>query len=151
MDAWAADAFKKWYGDKPRPPHFAGAVDAARRGESAAEEQLAELADNRRLPDLVRATAGLEMGRFDTRDRFERAAGLLEDSSAQVRATAAANLQGAPPAQLRKWLTPLLNDPVRLVRTEAARTLAETPLNDLRGLHRDAPPSPQPKNLNPKK
>ena len=62
----------------------------------------------------------------------------MDDPDPQVRAAAAGNLQGAPAQTLLRLLPPLLEDPVRLVRTEAARVLAAAPSTELDGRQRQA-------------
>jgi tetratricopeptide (TPR) repeat protein len=61
----------------------------------------------------------------------------LDDSDPQVRVAAISNLQGRLDAQrLVMSLVPLLNDPLRVVRTEAARVLATVPASAMRGAER---------------
>jgi tetratricopeptide (TPR) repeat protein len=51
----------------------------------------------------------------------------LMDEEALIRQTAVSNIQPAEPEELAKLLAPTLYDPVRTVRTEAARRLAGDP------------------------
>lgn len=140
VDKLMAAATEKWYPEsrKQRGQHFAHALAMARNGDLAAERPLAETADNKRLPAIVRATALMELARFGTRFGLEVSLSALNDPDPQVRAAAIANLQGMPPRELIKALTPLLHDPVRLVRTEAARVLAAAPGAEMRGSQRHA-------------
>lgn len=143
VDAEMMEACREWYGDKPRGPrerpHFAYSLAKARRGEPEAEQDLAATATDPRLPAVIRATAMLELGRFDTREALDAVVEGLADSDPQVRAAAAGNLQGRlPPEELVGLLAPLLSDRVRLVRTEAARVLSTAPQDLLRRGQRDA-------------
>ncbi len=142
VDREMNEAFQEWYGAQREEPlrperHFATAIDAARRGEPSAVEDLIRIASDARVPTIVRATALRELGQFDSRRSIGAAVELLEDTSPQVRAVAVGNLQGRlSQEQLARELGPLLSDPIRLVRTEAARVLATIPSQSLRGSQR---------------
>ena len=122
-DAWAADAVAVW-SDAPPPPHFAPAFAAGRAGDRAAEPALAVLAADRGQPAIVRATA-LELLRPRGRAGVAAARAALDDPDPLVRATAAGGLDALGPPARRAALDPLLSDPIRAVRLEAARALAE--------------------------
>ena len=124
-DAWAADAVAGWSDDAP-PPHFATAFAAGRAGDRAAGPDLAAIAADRGQPAIVRATA-LELLRPLGLGRAGVAAAraTLDDPDPLVRATAAGGLDPLGPPARRAALAPLLADPVRAVRLEAARALAE--------------------------
>jgi predicted CXXCH cytochrome family protein len=139
VDQWSRDRFVEWYGEKKDiETHFANALTKARVGDPVAVELLKQIAGDRRVSNVVRATCLLELGQFGAEHANELSIKLLHDSNAQVRATAVANLQGLPARKLTELLTPLLADPVRLVRTETARVLARLPRTELRGSQRKA-------------
>lgn len=139
IDAAMHKAVREWYGENAerRGPHYGQALAAARRDAPGAESRLIELAKSGRVPAIVRATAAMELGRFGTRSSTAALIEALGDPDPQVRAAAAANLQGQPAEELVRPLLPLLEDSSRLVRTEAARTLAAVPRSDMRGRDRD--------------
>jgi tetratricopeptide (TPR) repeat protein len=143
VDQEMYEAFQEWYADQREEPlrpekHFANALDAARRGDPTAADDLIRVASDGRVPVIVRATALRELGQFDSRSSIAAAVDLLQDSAPQVRAAAAGNLQGRlDQDELVRQLAPLLGDPVRLVRTEAARVLATVPSGALRGAQRE--------------
>ena len=121
---WAADAVARWFPDgRRRTPHFGTALAAGRRGALGADRTLAALAANPATPAIARATALslLEQPHADTLRRGATEAdplvrlGVLE---------AAGRLE--PGARLAA-IQPLLRDPVRAVRIEAARGLADVP------------------------
>lgn len=122
---WAAEITRSWRGARPPPPaHYGETLHAARRGAGDATDRLLALAADRDQPGIARATA-LELlynqARPNDRLTIER---LLTDDDALVRRAAA----GAPPqpdlAARVKLLLPLIEDPARTVRMEAARLLA---------------------------
>jgi tetratricopeptide (TPR) repeat protein len=135
-------AFQEWYGAQREEPlrpekHFAVAIDAARRGEPGAVEDLIRLAGDARVPAIVRATALRELGQYDSRGSIAAAVELLTATAPQIRAVAVGNIQGRlSQDQLSRARAPLLGDPIRLVRTEAARVLATIPSESLRGSQR---------------
>ena len=122
-DAWAAAAVAGW-SDAPPPPHFAPTIAAGRAGDRAAAPDLAALAADPDHPAIVRATA-LELLRPLGQTGIAAARTALNDPDPLVRATAVGGLEPLPLAARRSILEPLLADPVRAVRLEAARVLAE--------------------------
>ena len=142
---WAADKIVEWYGPQPasgpqpatgpkrrQDPHYGEILHAGRRGAAEAEEQLAELARNRNVGPIVRATAvSLLATRYFSRESQAAVQTALEAPEALSRATALRAYDGwrvtspRETEELRRRVGPFLNDPVRLVRTEAARLLAQ--------------------------
>jgi len=120
---WAAEAIDRWYPrDVPRPSHFAEAFAMAWAGRSEAAPALERVFSDSKQPGIVRATALELLAGYADVDALERG---TRDEDPLVRAVAA---HGFPdPAQAAKLLAPLLSDPVRLVRVEAARALAGVP------------------------
>jgi len=123
---WSADWVVEWYGpERRRHPHFAEAIAAGRAGDPAAFESLVALAGDPEQPAIVRATA-LELLSQYGPPALDSLAAATRDQEPLLRATAAARLVGMPPEQ-RLAAMPLLEDPIRAVRIEAARVLAELP------------------------
>jgi len=136
VDTEMEEACREWYGEKPKgprdKPHFAFTLAQARRGDPQAEDPLIDTATDARLPAVIRATAMLELSQYGSQASLAAAMDALTDPDPQVRATAIGNLQGRlPPDQLLTALLPPLSDPVRLVRTEAARVLSTAPIDSL--------------------
>src|SRR5262249_28583597 len=122
---WAMAAVEKWYAHPAgRSPHYGEALAAARAGSSTAEAELGAVANDRRQTAIARATA------LNTR-RGPGGAGAIvtaaKDEDPAVRAAAAAGLARIPAAERVAAAPPLLRDPVRSVRIEAARALASVP------------------------
>ena len=141
IDAEMQKSCDEWYGDKLREPsrkkHFAFTLDAARRGEPGAEQELVDVIGDGRIPGIVRATALQELGTYGTRLNTSVSMRCLDDSDPQVQVAAIGNLQGRlADDRLIMSLVPLLTDPLRVVRTEAARVLATVPTSEMRGAQR---------------
>lgn len=139
LDKWSDAAIEKWYGkQRKREPHFAETLHAARSNAPDAEAKLLELLGKRSMPAIARATAALELRTYLNPQQTESgvikalAAG-LKDDEIQVRAACVIALQGAQDATARKLLLPLIDDPSRLVRTEAGRILARLPNSEFSG------------------
>ncbi len=128
---WSADAYTKWYGIS-RKPHFGTVIAAGREGKPEALEDLVRLAEDRLYPAIVRATA-LQLLRMY---RDETVLGALRrafiDEEPLVRQTAASNADFFQDKERADLIGPLLWDPVRAVRIEAARSLAAIPADVLK-------------------
>jgi tetratricopeptide (TPR) repeat protein len=123
---WSADWVVKWYGSaRRRDPHYAEAITAGRAGKPAAFEPLVAMAGDQEQPDIVRATA-LELLSQYGPAALDSLVAAARAEEPLLRATAAARLVSLPPEQ-RLAAVPLLEDPIRAVRIEAARVLAELP------------------------
>jgi len=120
---WSVDAFTKWYGEA-RKPHFGTVLAAARAGEPGAVNGLYTLVESALYPTIVRATALSALQAFPgdrTTTVMQRA---LADEEALLRHTAVSSVVVQSPEQLVELLAPLLFDPVRAVRIQAASQLA---------------------------
>jgi predicted CXXCH cytochrome family protein len=125
-NAWSADTLIKWYGQRQRS-HYGTILSAGRQGDPAAMKDLIKLAADRLYPTIVRATALAQLAAYppdQTRAAIDRA---LADEEALVRYTAVRNINAPDANQLLKLVAPLLYDPVKGVRIEAARSLAGIP------------------------
>lgn len=123
---WAVQHFTRWYG-LTQKPHYGPVLAAGRARSPDAAPRLVELARDRLRPVIVRATA-LELLRgypgAETEAALREALG---DEEPLLRAAAADTLEGLSPDQALKLFFPLLNDPARAVRLQAARHLAAVP------------------------
>ena len=125
---WAADAVVKWYGaNRRQEPRFVAAMDAGRRGTLTAEKQLAALITDSEQPGIARATALSLLPQYVTSITFPAIQAGLNDTDALVRREAIRALEPLPPRDRLELAGPLLADPIRSVRIEAARLLAGTP------------------------
>ncbi len=123
---WSDEAVTKWYGPGRRP-HYGEIVDRGRRQEPETRDELIRLAGDPLYPVIVRATALALLGGYsgkETAEAFERA---LMDDEALIRRTALDGMTVHNPQSEQRWVSPMLYDPVKAVRIEAARLLAEDP------------------------
>ncbi len=123
---WARAAVVKWYGEDVKP-HFGAAFDEARRGRAGADGKLAALIADAETPAIARATA-LEML---TINPSSRAPSILEgsflDEDPLVRLGSLESATLLSPSERHRAVVPLLKDPVRTVRFEAAVALSSVP------------------------
>ncbi len=124
---WSDDYMTKWYGPGRRP-HFGVILDAGHKRQPEAREELIHLAGDQLYPVIVRATAiqllnGYTAGE-DTDDLLLLA---LMDEEALIRRTALEFLALSDPGRQSELIVPMLYDPVRAVRIEAAVRLAGEP------------------------
>jgi Flp pilus assembly protein TadD len=124
---WASEAVATWYGPERRQePGFVEAFVSGRRGAPQAGPALAALAADLAQPGIVRATA-LELLRAQGSAATPALIAATRDRDALVRAAAVGGLDLLPPEPRSQAAAPLLEDPLRLVRVEAARVLASLP------------------------
>ncbi len=122
---WAADKVKAWYGHAPQGyQRFAAAFAAANAGLPDAQAQLAAVAADSAEPPIARATAFAELGTPASRAAVETLAGGLRDPDPLVRLGALQTLASVPLEARAQLGAPLLADPLRALRIEAASLLA---------------------------
>ena len=122
--AWASEAVIDWYGaDRERDPHYGETLAAGRRGDPDGALGLSLLVADPDEPAIVRATALDLLAGYGTASRASFAQG-LRDPEPLVRASAVAGYEQFDVVERSEVLPPLLRDPVRGVRLEAARVLA---------------------------
>ncbi len=124
--AWAAAAAQKWWGERARPAApYAEAIHAGREGRAGASAALARVVEDPAEPAIRRATAATLLGGGP--GESGALARALSDPDPLVRYGAVVALRGLDPPARVPLAGPLLRDPVRAVRIEAARALAAAP------------------------
>ena len=127
--AWAAEAVRRWYGPRrSTDSQFLEAIAAGRAGEPGAGAKLRAVAADTARTAMARATA-LDLLRGSDSETAAVLAGAMTDPDPIVRATAVAGLDALPSVRRIALGAPLLRDPVRAVRVQAARVLAPVPVN----------------------
>jgi Tfp pilus assembly protein PilF len=128
---WAAEQIKSWYGTpKPGFQQFGEILHAGSLGAPGARARLLALAEDTAQPAIARASALSRLDRITNRQALEALRKLLRDPDPLVRRAAVAAYAGAPLAARRDLLA-MLDDPIRDVRLEAARLVADLPAQRL--------------------
>ncbi len=135
---WCDEACETWYGEQRQQPyHFAETLAAFRNGEPDSIDDLVAMIQRPRdaVPDIAKATGLRELAESGVGDAVPLAKAIIEDIdvSPMVRAAAINVFMATPPTRTglslaRRTLIPLLDDPSRLVRVEAARVLVASGL-----------------------
>lgn len=137
--SWAADRLADWFPhSRHRSDGFAIAFAADDSGDPAAAARLAHLAAASGEPAIVRASALRRLARDPGPAGMAAAVGSVTDSDPLVRMAAMEVLAWLEPRQRASRLAPLLGDPVRAVRIEAANALAGEGERQLAGAERGA-------------
>jgi Flp pilus assembly protein TadD len=139
---------QEWYNKESWDDNynFATALETGRRRDPDAEDMLAKVAGDRKLPGIVRATAIRQRGLLLEVRSFSAEVAALKDQDPQVRAAAVSRFYDRIPnvgsgvlsrreeermrdivAPIVRYLVPLLDDPRRVVRGEVGRVLARLP------------------------
>jgi predicted CXXCH cytochrome family protein len=135
--SWSVDAFTKWYG-QAKKPHYGPTLAAGREGRPEAQGELIRLAGDALYPAIVRATALSLLGRYPGEASTRAFAVALADPEPLLRHTAVNNIVVASHEELVELLAPLLFDPMRAVRMQAAVQLADAPDQLLKPYQREA-------------
>lgn len=124
----AAQHIEAWHGPV-RGSSFAQTLHEARNRNPAARAPLAQLIENAAEPAIVRATALGLVGGLANAGLIDLAAANLVSAEPLLRLGAIRALSILPPEARTTLLGPLLDDPVKAVRLEAAMALIEVPPN----------------------
>ena len=135
--SWSVDAFTKWYG-QAKKPHYGPTLAAGREGRPEALDDLVRLAGDELYPAIVRATALSLLGRYPGEESTRAFAVALADPEALLRHTAVNSFVASSPEELVELVAPLLFDPMRAVRMQAAVQLADAPDQLLKPYQREA-------------
>jgi tetratricopeptide (TPR) repeat protein len=107
-------------------PHYGTALHAGRIGAADAEQQLDRLILDQNQPAIARASALPLLVPYASPASEPAIKAAIHDPGPLVRAAAPRALPGSPPPRFVDAAEPLLSDPVRAVRIEAAQALAGT-------------------------
>ncbi|HTO49423.1 MAG TPA: multiheme c-type cytochrome [Burkholderiales bacterium] len=126
---WADETVQKWYGHRPQgAQRFAATLHAAARRSAEAGPALGALAGDASQPPIARATALESLAGFPSQDTPAILRRGLADVDPLVRRASLTAAASLPPEQRLPLVAPLLDDPVRTVRIEAALALASVPV-----------------------
>jgi len=126
---WAAQTVAGWYpGGRQTTPHYGTALHAAWVGAADAEQQLDRLILDPSQPAITRASALPLLRPYASAASEPAFQAAVADPDPLVRSAAPRVFPVAPTRAFIQAAAPLLSDPVRAVRIEAARALAGTDL-----------------------
>lgn len=128
---WTAAAMDKWYGKLWRErPHYGTVLHAAVTQGLKALPSLIELAKDLSKPAIVRATA-IQLSQPMVSQELLLARDWLKHPAPSLRSATLELFENIDPGDRVQAISPLLTDPIRLVRMEAARVLADVPTAQL--------------------
>ena len=133
---WAVEKVEQWYGKKTEPQQFAYAIAAGRQGELRGEKLLDAVVRRKELSAMVRSSALSLLVQYP--EGWSAATHNLNDAEPLVRATAVRAMEMAGPDECFRHLRRALTDPLRAVRTEAARILVAVPTSEFQPAERRA-------------
>jgi tetratricopeptide (TPR) repeat protein len=136
---WAAEAVRKWYGEKrPDDPHWAPAIAAGHAAKPEGDKLLIELADRKATPAIVRATAIDLLANYPSRESQAARREVLRASDPLVRLAGVRTVSAELEAQLATLLAAKVDDSMRSVRVASAARLAYMSMQHLPETQRDA-------------
>jgi tetratricopeptide (TPR) repeat protein len=135
--AWVLKAHRDWYG-RARLPHYGTAFAAARQGKPGIEQELRRIVDSTLQPVIVRATALTYLQRYPGEASTGALRAALTSDEPLLRHVAASAQAEPDMGQRAARLAPLLSDPVKAVRLDAASALAGVSADLLKAYQRDA-------------
>ena len=128
---WAAEAMKKWYGKTVKGyQQFSAALHALdQQQENALQLTYGALIND--MPNIAKATVVGRLGEYPSRQTLMTAMQMLRSKDADIRRQAVQALESFPLQHSIAQIYEMLNDPVKIVRIEAARVLAAVPRGSL--------------------
>ena len=118
---WAAAAVIEWYGpDRSNSSHFGEVLQKGREGTSDAAADLVRLINDREQPAIVRASALRLLQGSVSRKTLPVIESALSNPDPLLRVAALSTLPAIEPQGRLHLAGPLLQDPIRAVRTESA-------------------------------
>jgi tetratricopeptide (TPR) repeat protein len=136
-DQWSVRYYRQWYGEAKKP-HYGTVIAAGRNGAPSARDDLIRLAGDDLYPAIVRATALTLLGSYPSDESTRAFNRALADDEALIRYTALSSLNESTAETYVELVSPLLFDPVKAVRLEAATRLAGTPPEMLESYQQEA-------------
>jgi len=120
---WAANKMTEWYGNSTRQ-HFGSYLAGVLHDQENLDEKLETIINDELFPPITRAVAISEIGERFPVESKKILTGKLHDPESMIRYAVVRNFPITEEKDVN-LLVPLLNDPVRAVRFEAAVALSE--------------------------
>ncbi len=129
--SWSVSAMKKWYGKVPvGHQNFSHALKSLRNNAPDAPKSLYSVLTSD-APTLAKATVTEYLGNYPSKQTYVTTLQMLRNSDPMVRRAALFALESFPLKMRVKKTFEMLDDPVKVVRTEAARQLMSIPMGNL--------------------
>ncbi|MCF6225749.1 MAG: tetratricopeptide repeat protein [Xanthomonadales bacterium] len=128
---WAATAMQKWYGPSDTGYQQFGPALKALQQQDVNALQLTYAVLMGENPQIAKATVISHLGAFPSRQTLLTSTQMLRSSDADTRRQAVIALAGFPLQHTIREIFASLEDPVKIVRIEAARVLAAIPRGSL--------------------
>ena len=136
---WSVDWVNEWYGpDRRQERRYGQVLRLARDAAPEGEGELITMIQTDSVPALVRATGLTHLRSYASRSVIPPIRKSLADPSPLVRMSALGTLDMFEPSERVSMAYPLLTDPTRAVRLEAARVLASVSVSVLGQGQREA-------------
>lgn len=136
-DQWADSQYTKWYG-LGRRHHYGTTLYAGYQRDPMALQALEKLVIDELHPVNVRATALSILGRYSGYTNSSLMKRALTDMQPLIRYTAARFYGGYQPDQRLDLIAPLLYDPHKVIRAQAAMNLSTIPVSQFKPPYDDA-------------
>ncbi len=136
-DRWAERYIEKWYGQSRRH-HYGEVLARGRHSDPAALDSLILLSQDILFPVIVRATALTLLQNDPIQKSFDALVKAFSDPEALLREAAVRSLPNLDPTAFRQALQPMLLDPVKAVRMQAAFRLSAFPKRQIEARYQEA-------------
>ncbi|MCB9250621.1 MAG: tetratricopeptide repeat protein [Ignavibacteriales bacterium] len=123
---WSDEYISKWYGKK-RKPHFGTTFALGREAKPEALKDLIRIAKDGLYLPIVRATAVSLLQNYSNQESSEALIWAMNESDPIIRYNAVHAFNSNDQTELLKNILPLVNDPIKSVRMEAAFKLSVLP------------------------
>ncbi len=120
---WSQDFIMKWYGISLKP-HYGSVFAKGKNGDPLVFDELTTIILDELQPPMVRAAAIGTMENYPSQAAKQVLKSVMGHSDALLRTYAARSFFSSNPNELKEIFIPMLYDPVRSVRMEAALRLA---------------------------
>jgi tetratricopeptide (TPR) repeat protein len=123
---WAAEAVTHWYGPE-RQPHFSDVLVPAQNGDLQALPGLISMVGDTGKPAIAQATAVWLLGQTGVQEANQKVIEALNNSHPMIRYQAVNAMEYSRPEDKQQYLSPLLRDSIKAIRTQTAYMMADVP------------------------
>jgi tetratricopeptide (TPR) repeat protein len=136
-DRWAENSICEWYGTSRRH-HYGEVLAKGRSSDPAALDSLILMTQDILFPVVVRATAITLLQNYPRQKSFDAITKAFSDPESLIREAAVRSLPSLEAQAFRKALQPMLFDPVKAVRMQAAFRLSAFPRRQIEAKYQKA-------------